>query len=184
MALQLLSPTVTPVSSRDLPADLFRYGSTPKLPQECDRLTRVPVKQAVISVSALSLLYPGASIPGYSNEQFEMDLLAETESDIRRCLMAGAHCVQIDFTEGRLSLKLDPGGGLLRRFIALNNQVLHGFTPEERSRIGVHSCPGGDRDSTHSASVTCGIVAALFSLAAGVSTSSLASEPDRKYVLG
>jgi 5-methyltetrahydropteroyltriglutamate--homocysteine methyltransferase len=164
----------------------FRYGIYAETYlKNAMRLTRVPVKQAVISVSALSLLYPGASIPGYSNEQFEMDLLAETESDIRRCLMAGAHCVQIDFTEGRLSLKLDPGGGLLRRFIALNNQVLHGFTPEERSRIGVHSCPGGDRDSTHSATVDYAeLLPALFSLAAGRFYLQLASEPDRKYVLG
>ena len=26
-------------------------------------------------------------------------------------------------------------------------------TAEERQRIGVHTCPGGDRDSTHSADV-------------------------------
>jgi 5-methyltetrahydropteroyltriglutamate--homocysteine methyltransferase len=52
-----------------------------------------------------------------------------------------------------LSLKLDPSGTLLRSFIALNNKVLDRFTPEERLRIGVHVCPGGDRDSTHSADV-------------------------------
>jgi 5-methyltetrahydropteroyltriglutamate--homocysteine methyltransferase len=164
----------------------FRYGIYAETYlKNAMRLTRLPVKQAVISVSALSLLYPGASIPGYSKEQFEMDLLNEGESDIRRCLMAGAHCVQIDFTEARLSLKLDPSGGLLRRFIALNNQVLHRFTPEERSRIGVHSCPGGDKDSTHSASVDYAeLLPALFSLAAGRFYLQLASEPDRKYVLG
>jgi 5-methyltetrahydropteroyltriglutamate--homocysteine methyltransferase len=164
----------------------FRYGIYAETYlKNAMSLTRLPVKQAVISVSALSLLYPGASIPGYSKEQFEADLLDEGESDIRRCLMAGAHCVQIDFTEGRLSLKLDPSGGLLRRFIALNNQVLHRFTPEERSRIGVHSCPGGDRDSTHSASVDyADLLPALFSLAAGRFYLQLASEPDRKHVLG
>jgi 5-methyltetrahydropteroyltriglutamate--homocysteine methyltransferase len=175
--------------TRQLPrltAGPFRYGIYAETYlKNAMRLTRLPVKQAVISVSALSLLYPSASIPGYSREQFEMDLLDEAESDIRRCLMAGAHCVQIDFTEGRLSLKLDPSGGLLRKFIALNNQVLHRFTPEERSRIGVHSCPGGDRDSTHSASVDYAeLLPALFSLAAGRFYLQLASEPDRKYVLG
>jgi 5-methyltetrahydropteroyltriglutamate--homocysteine methyltransferase len=163
----------------------FRYGIYAETYlKNALRLTRLPVKQAVISVSALSLLY-GDAIPGYSKEQFEKDLLDEAESDIRRCLIAGAHCVQIDFTEGRLSLKLDPGGGLLRRFIELNNQVLHRFTPEERSRIGVHSCPGGDRDSTHSASVDYAeLLPALFSLAAGRFYLQLASEPDRKHVLG
>ena len=65
----------------------------------------------------------------------------------------GAHKVQIDFTEGRLACKFDPSGGLLRDFVALNNQVLDRFSVEERSRIGVHTCPGGDMDSTHSADV-------------------------------
>ena len=31
--------------------------------------------------------------------------------------------------------------------------VLDRFTPEERMNIGVHTCPGGDRDSVHSADV-------------------------------
>src|ERR1700733_5075206 len=34
------------------------------------RLTSVPVKQAVISASALSLLYPAEGIPGYSRDTF------------------------------------------------------------------------------------------------------------------
>jgi len=37
--------------------------------------TNVPVKQAVISPSALSLMYPPKSIPDYSREQFIDDLL-------------------------------------------------------------------------------------------------------------
>jgi 5-methyltetrahydropteroyltriglutamate--homocysteine methyltransferase len=91
----------------------FRYGTYAETYLiDARRLTRLPVKQAVISASALSLLYPGESIPGYRREQFEMDLVNEAESDIRRCLNAGAHCVQIDFTEGRLSLKLDASGGV------------------------------------------------------------------------
>jgi len=169
-----------------LSAGPFRYGTFAEIYlKNAKQLTRLPVKQAVISVSALSLLYSGAGIPGYSREQFESELLDEAESDIRRCLLAGAHCVQVDFTEGRLSLKLDPTGGLLRRFIDLNYQVLRRFTVEERTRIGVHSCPGGDRDSTHSASVDyADLLPTLFSLAAGRFYLQLASEPDRKHVLG
>ena len=101
----------------------------------------------------MSLLYPADGIPGYSRETFIADLINEAEADIRGALDAGAQTVQIDFTEGRLSLKLDPSGGLLRSFIALNNQVLDRFTVAERQRIGVHVCPGGDHDSTHSADV-------------------------------
>ena len=116
-------------------------------------LTNLPIKQAVISASALSLLYPAEGIEGYPRATFLDDLVGEAVRDIRGCLQAGAHRVQIDFTEGRLAVKLDPSKRLLRDFIALNNRVLDHFTAEERQRIGVHTCPGGDRDSTHSADV-------------------------------
>jgi 5-methyltetrahydropteroyltriglutamate--homocysteine methyltransferase len=116
-------------------------------------LTSLPVKQAVITASALSLLYPATGIEGYSNEAFIADVANEHEKDIRYCLAAGAYNVQIDFTEARLSLKLDPSGGLLRSFIALNNEVLNRLSPSERQKVGVHSCPGGDGDSTHSADI-------------------------------
>ena len=116
-------------------------------------LTRLPLKQAVISASALSLLYPGEGIGDYTQEAFMADLYDEQEKDIRSSLAAGAYNVQIDFTEARLSLKLDPGKGLLRQFIDINNTVLNRLTREERQRVGVHSCPGGDHDSTHSADI-------------------------------
>ncbi len=58
----------------------------------------------------------------------------------------GAHVVQLDFTEARLSLKLDPTGQLLKDFIAINNRVLDRFTADEQKKIGVHVCPGSDCD--------------------------------------
>jgi 5-methyltetrahydropteroyltriglutamate--homocysteine methyltransferase len=143
-----------------------------------------PVKQAVISASALSLLYPADGIDGYSRDAFIADLVDEAEADIRGCLDAGAHCVQIDFTEGRLSLKLDPSAGLLRSFVELNNQVLDRFSDDERRRIGVHTCPGGDRDSTHSADVDyAGLLPLLFELRAGAFYIELAGERDPESVL-
>ena len=69
-----------------------------------------PVKQAVISPSALSLMYPSEQIPGYPREQFIADLLQEHETEVRNCLRKGAHRVQVDFTEGRLAIKIDPSG--------------------------------------------------------------------------
>ena len=146
-------------------------------------ISSVPVKQAVISASALSLLYQ-SPVPGYSREQFTADLIREAESDIRRCLAAGAHCVQIDFTEGRLSLKLDPRGSLLKAFVDLNNRVLERFSEDELANIGVHSCPGGDKDATHSASVDYELLLpALFTIRARRFYIQLASEPDRPRVL-
>ena len=148
------------------------------------RVATRPVKQAVISASALSLLYPPDGIDGYSREAFLVDLVDEAEADIRRCLDAGAHSVQIDFTEGRLSLKLDPSGGLLRSFVELNNRVLDRFSTAERGRIGVHTCPGGDQDSTHSADVDyAGLLPELFELRAGAFYLELAGERDPEAVL-
>jgi 5-methyltetrahydropteroyltriglutamate--homocysteine methyltransferase len=142
------------------------------------------MKQAVISASALSLLYPADGIEGYSREQFIDDLISESVADITSALNAGAECVQIDFTEGRLSLKLDPSGALLRSFVDLNNQVLDRFPTSDRARIGVHVCPGGDHDSTHSADVDyAGLLPPLFEMKAGRFYLQLASEPNRLDVI-
>jgi 5-methyltetrahydropteroyltriglutamate--homocysteine methyltransferase len=132
----------------------FRYMRYADLFLEAaQKYTKHPLKQAVISPSALSLLYPATPIAGYSRTQFLDDLLDEHEKEVRRCLARGAHCVQIDFTEGRFTMKLDPSGHLLTEFIDLNNIALSRFSAEERERLGVHTCPGGDCDSTHSADV-------------------------------
>jgi 5-methyltetrahydropteroyltriglutamate--homocysteine methyltransferase len=50
------------------------------------RYAHVPVKQAMISPSALSLMYPAERIRDYSREQFIDDPLSEHETEIRRCL--------------------------------------------------------------------------------------------------
>jgi len=50
---------------------------------------RLPVKQAVISASLLSLLYPQDGIKGYTRAEFIADLFREV-ADIRGCLDAGA----------------------------------------------------------------------------------------------
>src|SRR5271169_5609337 len=168
-----------------LTAGPFRYGiHADSYLTSARGYTQRPVKQAVIAASALSLLYPSTEIPGYPREAFLADLINEAEADIRGALDAGAANVQIDFTEGRLSLKLDPSANLLRSFIALNNQGLERFTPEERRKIGVHVCPGGDHDSTHSADVDyAGLLPDLFKLNVGRFYLQMASEPDRKRVL-
>lgn len=146
--------------------------------------TSLPIKQAVIAPSALSLLYPGDGIADYPRERFLDDLADEAEADIRGCLDAGAHVVQLDFTEGRLSLKLDPSGGVLDAFIGLNNRVLERFSAEERARIGVHTCPGGDEDSTHSLDIDyADLLPKLFQLKVGNFYVQLASEPDPERVL-
>jgi 5-methyltetrahydropteroyltriglutamate--homocysteine methyltransferase len=132
----------------------------------------------------LSLLYPAGGIPGYSRDQFIHDLLHEHETEVRSCLQKGAHVVQIDFTEGRLAVKIDPSGGLLHSFIDLNNLALSRFSAEDRERIGMHTCPGSDRDSTHSGDVDYAeLLPSLFELTVGNFYIALAGETDRVRVL-
>jgi len=163
----------------------FRYAThADTYTREAKKLATRPVKQAVIAASAISLIYPQEGLEGYSRDQFVADLVAEAQKDIRGALDAGAHNVQVDFTEGRLSVKLDPSKGLLRSFIDLNNQVLDGFSDADRSRLGVHTCPGGDQDSTHSADVDyADLLPDLFRLNVGNVYVQMASEKDRPRVL-
>ena len=168
-----------------LTAGPFRYRRyADRFIEHAQRYARVPLKQAVISPSALSLLYPEESIPGYSRDAFIEDLLHEHVTEVRRCLDKGARKVQIDFTEGRFALKADPTGQLLANFIDLNNLALARFSAGERQRLGVHTCPGGDQDSTHSADVDyADLLPSLFQLNVHNFYIALAGEADRERVL-
>jgi methionine synthase II (cobalamin-independent) len=148
-----------------------------------------PMKQAVIAPSMLALLYPlDAEVPGYPRDAFEEDLVNECEKDIRQAFAAGAARVSIDFTEGRLATRNDPrnpwtGRNMLPHFIELNNRVLARFSPPERTRIGLHTCPGGDRDSVHSADVPYSdLLPSMFGINAGYFLIQLASERDKDRV--
>eukprot|EP01132_Coremiostelium_polycephalum_P002499 gene2499-3092_t len=170
------------LNGKNLPFKYKTYAKDYLLGAQC--ITNLPIKQPVISVSAMSLLYPNVAIDGYSRDQFFADMLNEVEKDIRDCLDAGAHSVQIDATEARLSLKLDPSGDLLKQFISLNNEVLSRFSPEELKRIGIHSCAGGD-NSTHSLDVdyTRLLLPSLFQLKLGRFYLEFAAEDDKIPIL-
>jgi methionine synthase II (cobalamin-independent) len=148
-----------------------------------------PVKQAVISPSMMSLLYPlEGELDGYSREQFLADVIDECEKDIRQCFAAGAVRVSVDFTEGRLANKNDSrnpwtGKNMLGEFIDLNNRLFERFTPEERRNIGIHTCPGGDCDSVHSKEVPYELLLEhMFDMNAGYFLIQCASEEDRESV--
>jgi methionine synthase II (cobalamin-independent) len=148
-----------------------------------------PMKQAVIAPSMLALLYPLKDpVEDYSREDFEAALIDECEKDIRGAFAAGADRVSVDFTEGRLATREDPrnpwtGAGLLPHFIELNNRVMARFTADERQNIGLHTCPGGDRDSVHSADVPYNnLLGSMFDINAGYFLIQLASERDRDPV--
>ncbi len=173
---------------RDIPqllAGPFRYGTyADKYVRQAKALTKRPVKVAVMSVHALSLIYPAGGIDGYSKDQFLDDLVAEAAKEIVLCFEAGADSVQIDWTEGRLSLKLDPSGAFLDEGIRLNNAVIAAVPDKYHDRIGLHTCPGGDRDSTHSADVPYeALLARMFEINATRFYLQMISEPDYEEAL-
>ncbi len=168
----------------------FKYKTyASEFVKEAKKMADKPVKQAVIAPSMLSLLYPlDGEVEGYTREEFLNDLVDECEKDIRGCFEAGAERVSMDFTEGRLACKNDPrnpwtGRKMLDSFIELNNRVIDRFSPEERKDIGIHTCPGGDCDSTHSDEVDYAeLLPSMFKMNAGYFLIQLASEKDKEYV--
>jgi methionine synthase II (cobalamin-independent) len=168
----------------------FRYKTyAAEYVEKAKRMATKPIKQAVIAPSMLALLYPlDGEVKGYTRELFLSDLCDECEKDIRKAFKAGASRVSIDFTEGRLACRNDPrnpwtGRKMLASFIELNNRVIDRFSAEERKNIGIHTCPGGDCDSTHSADVDyADLLPSMFKMNAGYFLIQLASEKDKERV--
>ena len=168
----------------------FRYKTyAAEYVEKAKRMATKPIKQAVIAPSMLALLYPlDGEVKGYTREQFLSDLCDECEKDIRKAFKAGASRVSIDFTEGRLACRNDPknpwtGRKMLASFIELNNRVIDRFSAEERKNIGIHTCPGGDCDATHSADVDyADLLPSMFKMNAGYFLIQLASEKDKERV--
>ena len=146
------------------------------------------MKQAVIAPSMLALLYPlEDEVTATRARSSRTDLANECEKDIRQAFAAGAERVSIDFTEGgwpRATIRATRGRArLLPHFIELNNRVIDRFTAEERKNIGIHTCPGGDRDSVHSADVPYNnLLPSMFKINAGYFLIQLASERDKDPV--
>jgi len=153
------------------------------------KMASKPLTQGVVAPSMLALLYPlDENLKGYTREQFHLDLCDQCETDIRQCFAAGAARVCLGFTEGRLACKNDPlnpwtGRGMLEQFIELNNGVIDRFSPVERENLGIHTCPGSDCDSTHSAEVDyAALLPRMFKMNAGYFLLQAASEKDKERV--
>ncbi len=168
----------------------FRYKTyAAEYLKEAAKVAKKPLKQAVIAPSMLSLLYPlDGKVDGYPREKFLEDLVNECEKDVRQCFAAGAVRVSIDFTEGRLACRNDPanpwtGRNMLGHFVELNNRLVDRFSPKERKNIGIHTCPGGDCDATHSADVDYAeLLPSMFQMNAGYFLMQLSSEKDKEHV--
>jgi methionine synthase II (cobalamin-independent) len=168
----------------------FRYKTyAAEFTEKAMKMATKPLKQAVIAPSMLALLYPlDDEVKGYSRDQFLSDLCDECEKDIRQAFQAGAKRVSIDFTEGRLACRNDPrnpwtGRKMLSHFVELNNRVIDRFSAQERKNIGIHTCPGGDCDSTHSADVDYAeLLPSMFQMNAGYFLMQLSSEKEKERV--
>jgi len=168
----------------------FKYKTyAAEFTEKAVKMASKPLKQAVIAPSMLALLYPlDGEVKGYLREQFLSDLCNECEIDIRKAFKAGAKRVSIDFTEGRLACRNDPknpwtGRKMLSHFVELNNRVIDRFSAAERKNIGIHTCPGGDCDSTHSADVDYAeLLPSMFKMNAGYFLMQLSSEKDKERV--
>src|SRR5215470_10470643 len=65
----------------------FRYQRYADVYLDCaKRYTKMPIKQAVISPSARSLMYPADPIAGYWGGEWRNDLRGEHVTEVRRCL--------------------------------------------------------------------------------------------------
>ncbi|MHA3683969.1 hypothetical protein ACXR2W_06920 [Leucobacter sp. HY1908] len=150
-------------------------------------LTTLPLKQAVVSPSMLSLMWTDDLAGSYTRAEFLDHVVAGCAEDIRRSFAAGAARVTIDFTEGRLALRRDlrapwAGPAALSGFIELMNRVLDLVPAPLRQAVGVHTCPGNDHDSAHSADVDYAeLIPELFQIEAGYFLVQAAgeSDPDR-----
>ena len=75
-------------------------------------------------------------------------------------------------------------GGISRERLHASEDAARRETIASFERIGVHTCPGGDHDCTHSADVGyTGLLLSLFRLNVGRFYIQLCSEPDRPRVL-
>ena len=133
----------------------FRYRRyADKFLEQALRHSTVPVKQAVISPSALEP-HVSRQMASPTTRANSSSKTSSTNTSPRSGVVS--RWVRIpcrSISPKRASrIKLDPTGALLASFIDLNNLALSRLTAAERLRVGVHTCPGGDRDSTHSADV-------------------------------
>ena len=159
---------------------------------EVDRLRDRPMKQAVIAPSMLALLYPLKDpVDGYPRGRVRGRRWSTSarRTSARRS-PPGAARVSVDFTEGRLATRDDPRNpwtgrrtaAALHRADQPRDGPLH--APRSGANIGVHTCPGGDRDSVHSADVPYNEPAAgrCSTINAGYFLIQLASERDKDPV--
>ena len=115
-------------------------------------------------------------------------MIDECEKDIRQCFAAGAVRVSIDFTEGRLANKNDSrnpwtGKNMLGSSSTSTIACSTASRAEERTNIGIHTCPGGDCDSVHSKEVPYELLLEhMFDINAGYFLIQCASEEDRESV--
>ena len=126
-AFRLRLRTATSGAFRASTARPFRYRTPADVYLErARRYAQVPVKQAIISPSALSLLYPQSGIDGYSRQEYLDDLLDEQE-DGDPALPAERRTRRPDRFHGRAAC------GQARRFAAASGELHRFEQPVDRA---------------------------------------------------
>ena len=126
-------PHPAAAAAHERPVPLRHAGVV--LPRRRARRARPrPLKQAVISASALSLLYPGDGLEGYSRDTFVEDLVDQAADELRGMRRPRRHRRRSTSPRRACRSSSIPSGGLLDAFVDLNNQVLARLTDEERAQ--------------------------------------------------
>ena len=154
------------------------------------KMATKPLKQAVIAPSMLALLYPlDGEVPGYSPRAVPRRSRAtsarRTSASASRPAPRASRSTSPKAGSPAATIRAIPGpaAACSASSSTLNNRVLDRFSAEERKNIGIHTCPGGDCDSTHSADVDyADLLPSMFKMNAGYFLMQLASEKDKERV--
>ncbi len=148
-----------------------------------------PLKQAVIAPSMLALLYPlDGKVDGYSREQFLVGSGRRMREGHPPMLQGGCETRLDRLHRGAPGPQEGPAEPLDRPQHA--GPVHRAQQPRARpvlrrreKNIGIHTCPGGDCDATHSAEVDyADLLPSLFQMNAGYFLMQLASEKDKERI--
>ena len=191
-------PNTSPDGFQDLVCDVRRYAGTPdgalfryKVYADRDldvakKYADVPLKQAVISPSALSLMYPGRRHPRLLAAGIHRRSAARLYQTgvLAVCFEKGAAKVRNRFHRRTVGGQTRSYGRTAEQFHLVAALTLVRFTPQERQRIGVHTCPWATstrRIAPMSIMQTC--CPACLNCASATSTSLSPGRRIRKHVL-
>ena len=123
------------------------------------RYATKPMKQAVIAPSMLALLYPlkdrSRATRARSSRRTSSTRARRTSARPSRPAPRASRSTspRAGWRPARIRATRGPGRACCRTSSSSTTACWPNFSAEERTKIGIHTCPGGDRDSVHRADV-------------------------------